>query len=343
MTVTTATGVAPAAAPRALVVERLHKQFELRGRRGHRTLTAVDDVSFSIAPGETVALVGESGSGKSTLARCLTRLVEPTSGEVRLRDTSVTDRPRDRLFEVYRELQMVFQDPTSSLDPRLSVRATLDEPLRLHTSDVRSARAARIRELLDDVELPFALLDRLPRQLSGGQRQRLGIARALAADPSVIVLDEPTASLDVSVRGQIIRLLERLQQEKGLSYLFISHDLGVVRRISHRVLVMYLGAIVEQGPTEEVFDRPTHPYTRALLSAIPHVAIGPGKERVRLRGETPSPIDLPVGCRLASRCPLAIGSCRTSSPTLLPVTPDHEAACPVVLGLPDPPAADRIA
>ena len=318
-------------APPVLDVQDLRKEFAVRGAGRERTLTAVDGVTFTVRPGETVAIVGESGSGKSTIARCITRITDPTSGDVVVDGRSIVGTLRRNLPAVYRTLQMVFQDPNSSLDPRRSVRATLDEPLRLHTKLSRAERNVRIRELLSDVELPEALIDRLPRQLSGGQRQRLGIARALAVDPKVILLDEPTASLDVSVRGQIIQLLERLQAEKNLAYVFISHDLGVVRRISDRVLVMYLGAIVEEGPTAEVFDHPVHPYTRSLLSAAPVVEPGRVRTRTKLAGEIPSPIDLPPGCRLVGRCPLAQPACATTRPPLLTVSGSHRAACPVVL------------
>ena len=322
-----------------LEVDGLRKEYRLRGGGGERrTLTAVDDVSFRVLPGETVALVGESGSGKSTIARCITRLTDPTSGTVLVDGVSVDSMPRRKLSSVYSTLQMVFQDPTSSLNPRRTVSATLDEPLRLHTTLTKARRVERIRELLHDVELSESLMGRLPRQLSGGQRQRLGIARALAVEPKAILLDEPTASLDVSIRGQIIALLERLQSELGLAYLFISHDLGVVRRISDRVLVMYLGGIVEEGPTSEVFADPRHPYTRSLLSSAPVVAHGRERTRLRLVGEMPSPLNIPAGCRLVGRCPLAVAQCSQTRPPLLEVSDDHRAACPVttpIRGIPD--------
>ncbi|MCI1747290.1 MAG: ABC transporter ATP-binding protein [Acidipropionibacterium sp.] len=319
--------------PPVLDIQHLHKEFRLRGTGRDRVLTAVDEVSFTIHAGQTVALVGESGSGKSTIARCITRITEPTSGDVLVEGRSIIKMPSRKLIDIYRSLQMVFQDPNSSLDPRKTARATLDEPLRLHTSLTSHQREQRIRELLAEVDLSDHLIDRLPRQLSGGQRQRLGIARAMAVDPRIILLDEPTASLDVSVRGQIIRLLERLQENKGIAYLFISHDLGVVRRISDRVLVMYLGTIVEEGPTEEVFTHPVHPYTQSLLSAAPLVEVGRRRERVRLAGEIPSPVDLPAGCRLVGRCPVATTACATTEPSLLNVTGSHRAACPVALDM----------
>jgi peptide/nickel transport system ATP-binding protein/oligopeptide transport system ATP-binding protein len=314
-----------------LRVSALRKEFHIRERGAGRTLTAVDGISLDLYPGETVALVGESGSGKSTVARCIARLVEPTSGDVTLGGVSLTALPKSALPKAYGDLQMVFQDPTSSLNPRMTVRTAIEEPLRLHFTLSRAERDDRVRQLIEAVELSDGLLDRYPRQLSGGQRQRVGIARALAVEPKVVLLDEPTASLDVSIRGQILELLGHLQREKGLAYLFITHDLETVRAIADRVLVMYLGSILEQGPTEMVFDHPTHPYTRALLSSAPVPEYGRQKERFVLKGEIPSPIDLPTGCRLATRCPLAQARCSASIPPLVPVAPGHAVACPVVL------------
>ncbi|MEA2503183.1 MAG: peptide/nickel transport system ATP-binding protein, partial [Actinomycetota bacterium] len=317
-------------------VSDLRKEFRIRERGAARTLTAVDGVSLDLYPGETVALVGESGSGKSTVARCIARLIEPTSGEVTLGGVSLTALPRAALPDAYGDLQMVFQDPSSSLNPRMTVRTAIEEPLRLHNTVSRAERDDRVRQLIDAVELSSDLLDRYPRQLSGGQRQRVGIARALAVEPKVVLLDEPTASLDVSIRGQILDLLGRLQREKGLAYLFITHDLETVRAIADRVLVMYLGSILEEGPTHEVFNHPTHPYTRALLSSAPVPEYGRHKERFVLSGEIPSPIDLPTGCRLATRCPLARPRCSASIPPLIAVSPGHAVACPVVLEASEP-------
>ena len=315
-----------------LQVRDLTKDFPVRQRGRRHLLRAVDGVSLTVAAGETVAVVGESGSGKSTLARCIARLVEPTSGSVTLGATELLTMPRRDVWRAYGDLQMVFQDPTSSLNPRMTIRAVLDEPLRLHSDLDAAGREARIRALLHDVQLRPELLDRYPHQLSGGQRQRIGIARALAVDPTVVLLDEPTASLDVSVRGRVLQLLRQVQRERQLGYLLISHDLQLVRAIADRTLVVYMGGVVEEGRTEDVFADPVHPYTRALLSAAPIAEHRPRRApRLHLRGEPPSPLDLPAGCRLASRCPFAEASCVQHRPGLLPAGPQHRAACPIVL------------
>jgi oligopeptide/dipeptide ABC transporter ATP-binding protein len=308
----------------------LRKEFRIRTGGHAKTLTAVDGVDLRVAEAETVALVGESGSGKSTVARCIARLVEPTAGQVLLGDVDLTAMPRRALTKAYGDLQMVFQDPMSSLNPRKTVEDTIADPLRLHFTMSRGERRQRVAQLVEYVGLTSAHLARYPRQLSGGQRQRVGIARALAVGPKVVLLDEPTASLDVSVRGQILDLLARVQAERSIGYLFITHDLEVVRKIADRVVVMYLGSVVEEGPTAEVFASPAHPYTRALLSSVPSAEYGAKKQRFPLKGEIPSPIDLPTGCRLASRCPLVRPSCTVAVPPLLTVTPGHRTACPVL-------------
>ncbi|MGC5249515.1 ABC transporter ATP-binding protein [Gordonia sp. DT219] len=315
----------------ALNVVDLHKEFRVKRGGKARNLIAVENLSVDIHPGETVALVGESGSGKSTVARCIARLTDPTSGAIAVDGRDITKMDDRQLSQSYRNMQMVFQDPNSSLNPRMSVREVLTEPLRLHTALSKKERDERAAELLALVGLGDEHLDRYPSELSGGQRQRVGIARAVAVEPKVLLLDEPTASLDVSVRGQILKLLRKLQVQQQMAYLFISHDLEVVRRISDRVMVMYLGTIVEAGSTEEIFSNPTHPYTKALLSAAPRITPGVRNERFRLAGEIPSPFDVGTGCRLADRCPLGQQSCRTERPTPLPVSATHVAACPIVL------------
>jgi oligopeptide/dipeptide ABC transporter ATP-binding protein len=315
--------------PPLLQVSGLVKRFPVSGRR---ELVAVDHVDLEVHPGRTVALIGESGSGKSTLARCITRLVEPTAGVVRLGSLELTSLPRRSLWKAYSQLQMVFQDPATSLNPRMTARAAIEEPIRLHSSLDAAARAGMVRELMDQVGLSSTLAERYPRQLSGGECQRVAIARALAVDPRVLVLDEPTASLDVSVRRQILELLQRLQRERGLGYLFISHDLEVVRHMADEVLVMYLGGIVESGTAAEIFERPTHPYTRALLSAATVAEYGREKSRFRLTGEMPSPLHRAPGCALEPRCPMSVASCATARPTPLPMSPTHLVACPVATG-----------
>lgn len=315
----------------ALNVVGLRKEFRVKRGGRARTLVAVDSVTIDVHPGETVALVGESGSGKSTVARCIVRLTDPTQGAVAVDGRSMVRMTRRELSRAYGDVQMVFQDPNSSLNPRMTIRQILTEPLRLHTDMNKRARIARAAGLLSMVGLGEEHLDRYPAELSGGQRQRVGIARAIAVSPKVLLLDEPTASLDVSVRGQVLEILHQLQQQQQMAYLFISHDLDVVRRISDRVMVMYLGAIVESGPTEEIFSRPTHPYTKALLSAAPRIDPRERRERFRLEGEIPSPFDVGAGCRLANRCPLVQPSCRAERPGLALVSPTHEVACPVVL------------
>jgi oligopeptide/dipeptide ABC transporter ATP-binding protein len=311
-----------------LQVRGLRKNFPVDGGRH---LVAVDGVSLDVAAGETLALVGESGSGKSTVARCIVRLIEPSGGDVVIDGKSILPLQSRLLAGVYRRIQMVFQDPNASLNPRMNVRQVLDEPLRLHLDLPRAARTARVRELVEMVGLGAVHLERYPHELSGGQRQRVGIARAIAVSPDIVILDEPTSSLDVSVRGQILDLLLDLQRRLNLAYLFISHDLQVVRHVADRVAVMYLGGIVEIGPTHSIFGDPRHPYTRALLSAAPVVQWGVERKRLRLKGEISSPIDPPDACRLVGRCPLAQPACAAAKPALIDIGHDHAVACPVVV------------
>jgi oligopeptide/dipeptide ABC transporter ATP-binding protein len=312
-----------------LKVEGLRKTFSVRGYGSRKHLVALDSVDLELMPGETLALVGESGSGKSTLARCVVRLVEPSGGTVELGGKDITTINQVELRREYRQVQMVFQDPNGTLNPQMTVGSLIAEPMKLHLGLSAAQRAPRLRELIMSVGLLPEHLDRYPHQLSGGQRQRVGIARAIAVDPKLVILDEPTSSLDVSVRGQILELLARLQAERGLAYLFITHDLQVVEKVAHRVAVMYLGGVVEQGPTAEIFANPRHPYTRALLSAAPIPEWGVRRERQRLKGETPVAIDLGDSCRLVGRCPLEEPSCSTAKPPLLPAGVEHLVACPI--------------
>jgi oligopeptide/dipeptide ABC transporter ATP-binding protein len=314
-------------APPILAVRGLSKHFWIGYFLARERLVAVDDVDFELPRGETLGLVGESGSGKSTLARCVLRLIEPTAGEIVFDGVSLTRLKATELRRLYRRMQMVFQDHGSSLNPRMTVRDTVTEPLQLHLELSGRACDARVRELMELVGLSSSHLGRFPHQLSGGQRQRVGIARAIATNPDLVILDEPTSSLDVSVRGQILQLLRDLQARLGLAYLFISHDLGVVRHVCQRVAVMYLGKIVEHGTTTQVFGNPQHPYTRALLSAAPRAVYGRRRDRLKLRGEIPSPIDLPRGCRLCGRCPEEVALCSTRHPSLVRLEPGHLVAC----------------
>ncbi len=289
---------------------------------------AVDDVSFDIRRGETLALVGESGCGKSTLGRLILQLIQPSSGQVLFEGVSLTELGAYPLREMRRRMQMVFQDPFGSLSPRRSVADIIAEPIDafgLATS--RPARRELVAELLKQVGLSAAIMDRYPRQFSGGQRQRIGIARAIAAGPSFIVADEPVSALDVSVQAQVINLLQDLQESRGLTYLFIAHDLAVVRHIATSVAVMYLGRIVEIGPKHEVYARPHHPYTQALLSAAPNPDPDAPRRQIVLRGDVPSPSNVPRGCAFNSRCPIATARCREERPELRTVGAGHVAAC----------------
>ncbi len=313
----------PAAAEPLLQVDRLHKRFAVSGRRGAQ-LHAVDDVSLVVGTGESVGLVGESGCGKSTLVRLLARLLDASDGRIVFAGQDLATTPVARFARTPERalIQMVFQDPTDSLNPRFTARDTISEPLALLTGLRGGAARARVDEVAQQVGLPLALLDRFPHQLSGGQKARVGIARALAVKPQLLILDEPTAALDVSVQAVVLQLLETLRSTLGLSYLFVSHDLNVVRLLTDRVAVMYLGKLVEVGTSEQVFRAPLHPYTQALVSAIP----GQGP-RIRLTGEVASPIDPPAqACRFHGRCPRGEDRCGREAPPLRRVGA-QEVAC----------------
>lgn len=310
--------------PPLLTVRNLTKHFPVDRKRA---VQAVNDVSFDLHRGEALALVGESGSGKTTTGRCLLRLIEPTRGEIAFDGIDLVNLDQ-RAFRALRpRMQMVFQEPYDSLSPRMRIGAIVEEPLKLMGGSSARQRRERVAEMLELVRLSADAINRYPHQFSAGQQQRVGIARALVTQPELIILDEPTSALDVSVRAEILDLLSDLQEELGLSYLFISHDLTAVRRVCQRVAIMYLGKIVETGETEEIFERPLHPYSKALLSSVLYPDPTHELSRFVLTGEIPSPIDLPSGCHLHGRCPWAEPACASAYPPVEVYAPGREVFC----------------
>ena len=306
-------------------VRNLVKHFAVEN--SDDVVRAVDGVSFDILAGETLGLVGESGCGKSTVGRCLIRLIEPTHGDVLFEGNNIVGLGNREMQRLRREMQIIFQDPYASLNPRLSIFSIVSEPLKIHSIGNKTEQRERVADLLRKVGLDADYMYRYPHEFSGGQRQRIGIARALALNPKLIIADEPVSALDVSVQAQVVNLLQDLQHEFGLTYLFISHGLAVVEHISQRIAVMYLGKIVEIAEGRELYDFPLHPYTKALLSAIPIPNPKKKRERIVLQGDVPTPINPPSGCRFRTRCPMAIADCARIEPELREIETGHFAAC----------------
>jgi peptide/nickel transport system ATP-binding protein len=309
-----------------LEVRNLKKHF----RTGAGTVHAVDDVTFTIDKGRTLGIVGESGCGKTTTGRCVVRLIEPTAGEILFNGVDICKMNKRELKKARKEMQIIFQDPYSSLNPRLSVYETIAEPIKFHKIIPGASKAdieRRVAELMDTVGLAERLINTYPHELDGGRRQRIGIARALAVEPQFIVCDEPVSALDVSIQAQILNLLKELQRDRGLTFIFITHDLAVVNHFSDDIVVMYLGEVVEKAPAKRLFDNPQHPYTKALLSAVLVPEVGANKERIKLRGEVTSPLDPPDKCRFATRCNYRNSQCEKGTPPLIEVSSRHFVAC----------------
>jgi oligopeptide transport system ATP-binding protein len=315
-----------------LEVKHIKKYFKVKSgmySRNKGCVQAIDDVSFSIHAGETLGLVGESGCGKSTMARVILRLVEKDSGEIFFQDKNIHELTSSGMRQLRKEMQMVFQSPYESLNPRMTIGDIIAAPFDIHMKLKRSERRKRVEELLEYVGLPKKCYSRYPHEFSGGQRQRVGIARALALKPKLVICDEPVSALDVSIQSQILNLLKQLQKELGLTYIFISHDLSVVKYMSTRIAVMYLGQIMEMASQNEIYENTKHPYTKALLSAIPSPDTKTGRKRIILEGDIPSPIDPPKGCRFSTRCKDVIPICKEVCPSLSTVGGQHLVACHV--------------
>lgn len=314
-----------------LEVKNLKQYFPIKGGVLGKTVNhvkAVDDISFEVYEGETVSIVGESGCGKSTTGRAILRLDEPTAGEVKFDGENLLSLSKSKMRQKRKDLQIIFQDPYASLNPRQTVSQIIEEVFEIQKLVPRRGRREKVIDLLETVGIGSHQIDRYPHEFSGGQRQRIGIARALSVNPKLIICDEAVSALDVSIQAQVLNLLKELQRKFQLTYLFISHDLGVVRHISDRIIVMYLGKIVEISDTQSLFENPQHPYTRALLSAIPSMNFDEvKKERIILKGDVPSPIDPPTGCRFHTRCPYKMDRCVTEEPVLTSIASDHRVAC----------------
>lgn len=312
-----------------LEVENLAVHFPIGGGR---VVRAVDGVSFTLGKGETLGLVGESGCGKSTTARAILRLLPASSGKVRFDGKDILSLSESGLRPLRKRIQMVFQDPYASLSPRRTIAQILTEPLEIHGIGTPEERKKKVALLLSQVGLSPGVAPRYPHEFSGGQRQRIGIARALALDPEVLILDEPVSALDISVRAQVVNLLADIQKAREISYLFVGHDLSLIRHVAHRVAVMYLGRIVELAPAEELYQRPWHPYTSSLLASAPVPDPTHRRQSAPLEGDPPSPVDIPSGCRFRTRCPIAREECAKFDPPLIQVAPNHFGACPYGLG-----------
>jgi oligopeptide/dipeptide ABC transporter ATP-binding protein len=311
-----------------LEIKNLRKEFTNKTTK--KPIVAVDNISLSLERGKTLGIVGESGSGKSTLGRIMLRLVEPTSGEIIFNQQEITNEKPSELRKLRSKMQMIFQDPMASLDPRMSVKELIQEPLDIHNIGTKAERKKAVEEIAEKVGIAKSALEKFPHEFSGGQRQRISIARAVINKPDLIVADEPVSALDVSIQAQILNLLKELRREMNLSFIFISHDLSVVNYFCDEVAVMYLGNIVEYAPTSELFANPKHPYTQALISAIPEIDTENRAKRIILTGDVPNPADAPSGCHFHPRCPIAIASCATQTPSLKNYGTNHQVSCNLV-------------